>query len=196
VSPLFRKPTPEPGWSLKVREETQQLWYGQVARLINDVPELDVTGRTAFRQLVSLQVQPTQTVLGALAAVGIDFSVPEADITAWLANSDYTPYPALAEALLTRLSGNRLRRPVFLDVIAFNYEHAAGVPSQRTAEQVRAGVLEAAVLEGSNTRYAERAASFADLLAVDDGGTALTRVRADFAGEIWRMGRARHSDPG
>ena len=98
-------------------------------------------------------------MLGALAAVGIDFSVPEADITDWATNREFTPYPALAEALLTRLSGNRLRRPVFLDVIAFNYEHTLGVPSPRAVEQVRVGVLEAAVLEGSNTRHGERAAA-------------------------------------
>ena len=121
---------------------------------------------------------------------------PEADITAWLANPEYTPYPTLAEALLTRLSGNRLRQPVFLDVIAFNYEHAPGVPSPRTVEQVRVGVLEAAVLEGSNTRYGERTANFAELLAVDDGDAALTRVPANVDGEVWRMGRARHADPG
>lgn len=196
VPPVFRKPTPEPGWSLKVRDEVQRLWYGQVVRLINEAPALDATGQTAFRQLVDLQVQPTQTVLGALAAVGIDFSVPEADIMDWLINREFTPYPALADALLTRLSGNRLRRPVFLDVIAFNYEHTPGVPSPRAVEQVRVGVLEAAVLDGSNTRHGERAASFAELLEVDDGDDALTLVRADVAGEIWRMGRVRYADPG
>jgi hypothetical protein len=196
VPPVFRKPTPEPGWSLKVRDEAQRLWYGQVVRLINEGPALDAAGRTALRQLVGLQVQPTQTVLGALAAVGIDFSVPEADITNWLTNREFTPYPALAEALLTQLSGNRLRRPVFLDVIAFNYEHTPGVLSPRAVEEVRVGVLEAAVLEGSNTRHGERVASFADLLAVDAGDDSLARVRTDPAGEVWRMGRVRHADPG
>lgn len=196
VPPVFRKPTPEPGWSLKVRDEVQRLWYGRVARLINQAPVLDAAGQTAFRQMVDLQVQPTQTVLGALAAVGIDFSVTEADIADWLTNREFTPYPALADALLTRLSGNRLRRPVFLDVIAFNYEHAPGVPSPRAVEQVRIGVLEAAVLEGSNTRYGEQAASFADLLAVNVDGATLPPVRADVAGGIWRMGRARNADPG
>ena len=196
VPPVFRKPTPEPGWSLKVREEFQRLWYGQVVRQINEAPALDAAGRTALRQLVGLQVQPTQTVLGALAAVGIDFSVPEADLTDWLSNREFTPYPALAEALLTRLGGNRLRRPVFLDVIAFNYEHTPGVPSPRTVDQVHLAVLEAAVLEGSNTRYGEQVASFNDLLAVDAGKSAFTPVRTDPAGEVWRMGRASHPDPG
>jgi hypothetical protein len=196
VPPVFRKPTPEPGWPFKVRDEVQWLWYGQVVRLINEASALDAAGQSVFRQLVGVQVRPTQTVLGALAAVGIDFSVPEAEITDWLTNREFTPFPALAEALLTQLSGNRLRRPVFLDVIAFNYEHAPGVPSPRAVEQVRVGVLEAAVLEGSNTRHGERTTSFADLLAVGDGDNATTRVRADAAGGIWRMGRARHADPG
>jgi hypothetical protein len=195
VPPVFRRPTPEPGWSLKVRDEVQRLWYGHVIRQINERPALDAAGRTAFRQLVGLQVQPTQTLLGALAAVGIDFSVPEADITDWLANPDFTPYPALAEALLTRLSGNRLRRPVFFDVIAFNYEHTPDVPSPRAVEQVRVGVLEAAILEGSNTRHGEQVASFADLLAVDVGDDIHMRVRLDPAGEVWRMGRVWQADP-
>lgn len=196
VPPVFRKPTPEPGWSLKVRDEVQWLWYGQVVRVIDEASALDAAGQSVFRDLVALQVQPAQTVLGALAAVGIDFSVPEADITDWLTNREFTPYPALAEALLTRLSGNPLRRPVFLDVIAFNYEHAPGVQSPRTVEQVRVGVLEAAVLEGSNTRYGERTTSFADLLTVGEGDNAATPTRTDVAGGIWRMGRVRHADPG
>lgn len=193
--PLFRKPTPEPGWGLNVREEIQRHWYAQAARLIHEATVLDAAGQTALRQLVDLQVQPTQTLLGALAAVGIDFSVAEADITDWLTNREFTPYPALAEALLTRLSGNRLRRPVFLDVIAFNYEHTPGVTSPRSVGQVRLGVLEAAVLEGANARYGERAASFVDLLAFSDGEAAVTCVRPDPDGEIWRMGRARDADP-
>lgn len=194
LPPVFRKPTPEPGWSLNVRKEAEQLWYSQVVRLINESP-IDVDGQTAFRQLVDLQVHATQTLLGALAAAGIDFSVPEADISGWLQNREFTPYPALAEALLERLKGNSLRRPVFLDVIAFNYEHTPGVLTPRAVEQVRVGVLEAAVLQGSNTRYGERAVSFADLLVVDDDDHAVTRVHPDVAGEIWRMGRARHADP-
>ncbi len=84
---------------------------------------------------------------------------------------------------------------MFLDVIAFNYEHTPDVPSPRALEQVRVGVLEAAVLEGSNTRHGERVASFADLLAVDVSDDTHTRVRMDPAGEVWRMGRVWHADP-
>jgi hypothetical protein len=196
LPPVFRRPTPEPGWALKLADEVLRLWYAQVVRQINQTPALEATGQNVLRQLVGVQVQPEQTTLGALAAVGIDFSVSEADITDWLTNPEFTPYPALAEALLTRLSGNRLRQPVFLDVIAFNYEHTPGVPSPRAVEQVVAGVLEAAVLEGSNNRHGERATSFADLLAIQDGADADTGVRVDAVSGVWRMGRTRHTDPG
>jgi hypothetical protein len=74
--------------------------------------------------------------------------------------------PALAEALLRLLDGKRLRRPVFLDVIVFNYEHSPGNPSPRKVEDVNSGVLEAAVVEGSNTRYGEAVSNFRDLLLV------------------------------
>ncbi len=195
VPPVFRKPTPEPQWSLKVRDEVQRLWYGQVVRVINQTPALDIAGQTMMRQLVGLQVPPTRTLLEALAAVGIDFSVAEADITQWLGNPEFTPYPALAEALLTRLSGTRLRQPVFLDVIAFNYEQSPGVTSPRSVEQVRVGVLEAAVVAGWNTRYGEQAANLAELLVTLPGDDAATQLPAALQGEVWRMGRSRTTDP-
>lgn len=195
VPPVFRKPTPEPEWSLKIREEVHRLWYGQVTRLINEAPALDAAGQSAFRHLVSAQIIPKQTLLGALDVVGIDFSVQETDISDWLATPEFTPYPALAEALLTRLAGNRLRRPVFLDVIAFNYEQTRGVPSPRTVGSVQPGVLEAAVVEGWNTRYGEQLTSFAELLAAPDRDYVQATVRAEAEGEIWRMGRTRHEDP-
>ena len=161
----FRKPTPEPAWaSLRVRQQAEQLWFSQVNRLINETPALDSTGRSALGQLVRLQVQPVATMLGALAAAGIDFSVPEADVTDWLNNPEFTPYPALAEAVLQFLGGKRLRRPVFLDVLVFNYEHSAGNPSPRKVEDVNSFVLEAAVLKASNERHGETVSNFRDLL--------------------------------
>jgi hypothetical protein len=61
-----------------------------------------------------------------LGKVGIDFSVLETDLRQWLGNN-FTPYPALAEALLHLLEGTRLRKPVYLDVIVWNYEHSKSV---------------------------------------------------------------------
>ena len=97
--------------------------------------------------------------------IGVDYSVPEADITDWLNNPEFTPYPALANSLLNLLDGKRLRRPVYLDVIAFNYENSPGSPSPRGLDDVDLGVLEAAVVEGSNNRYGEAVPNFEELLA-------------------------------
>jgi hypothetical protein len=92
-------------------------------------------------------------VISALAAMGVDFSVPESDLKDWLANPLFTPYPSLAQALLGL--GVNLKAPVFVDVIAFNYENTSGVPSPRQRSDVRQDVLRAAIVEGWNVRYGE-----------------------------------------
>jgi hypothetical protein len=161
----LRKPTPEPPWgSLLLRRQTEQLWFAKTMRLIDELPGIDAEGRTTLRRMVQLQVQAAPTMLDRLASVGIDFSVLESDITGWLNNPESSPYPALAEALLRLLGNNFLVRPVFMDVIAFNYENSPGNPSPRRVEDVDPGVLEAAVLEGSNTRYGETVSDFQQLL--------------------------------
>ncbi|MEU5759964.1 hypothetical protein [Nocardia sp. NPDC047648] len=43
-------------------------------------------------------------VLNLLDAVGVDFSVPEGELTEWLRDPEFTPYPALADALLALLN--------------------------------------------------------------------------------------------
>jgi hypothetical protein len=91
------------------------------------------------------------SVIDALAAMGVDFSVPEADLKDWLANPEFTPYPALAQALCAL--GVNLKAPVFVDVIAFNYENTPGVASPRSVAEVRQEVLKAAIVEGWNVRY-------------------------------------------
>ncbi|MEU3658017.1 hypothetical protein AB0E67_35835 [Streptomyces sp. NPDC032161] len=109
--------------------------------------------------------QPTPTapsdVVRAPAAMGVDFSVPEADLRGWLANPDFTPHPAIAQELLGR--GRRLKAPVFLDVIVWNYEHTPGVTSPRSVADVRSDVLKAAVLEGSNERPGAQATAVEQL---------------------------------
>jgi len=96
----------------------------------------------------------------ALASVGVDYSVPPAQLAEWLNNAAYTPYPALSDALLAQLQGHKFRRPVYLDVIAWNYENAPGAKSPRNASEVDAVRLKAAALEGYNKRYDERRVSF------------------------------------
>jgi hypothetical protein len=95
-------------------------------------------------------------MLDRLDEIGIDFSVPEAEIREWLDNSEYSPYRAISEALLARLEGLPLRRPVFLDVIVSNYEHSRGNPSPRKVQDVNSRLLEMAVVAGSNQRYGDR----------------------------------------
>ena len=90
-------------------------------------------------------------VRGTLVEHGVDFSVAQEAIHQWL--TDSADYPAIAQALLKALNGKRLVRPVYLDVIVWNYEHAAGGAPPARVEDVDTARLIAAVLEGYNTRY-------------------------------------------
>ncbi|QFZ20685.1 AfsR/SARP family transcriptional regulator [Saccharothrix syringae] len=101
-------------------------------------------------------------VVEALRWAGVDFSVAEASVWSWLASKESTPYPAISQVFLLR--GWRLRAPVFLDVIVWNYEQAPGVTSPREAADVRIDVLEAAVIEGSNSRHGTHVREFGQLL--------------------------------
>jgi hypothetical protein len=102
------------------------------------------------------------TVIEALGLIGVDFSVPGAKLRGWLANPQFTPYPAIAQALL--LQGWRLAAPVFIDVIVFKYEHTQGVQSPRTVAEVRLDVLKGAVLAASNERHGTHQTVFEHLL--------------------------------
>jgi hypothetical protein len=108
--------------------------------------------------------RPVDT-LSKLGAVGIDFSVSEASIRDWLNNS-FTPYPAFAATLLKQLSGKRLRKPVYLDVIAWNYEHAPGGSSPRSEAEVNLALLKAAIVRGHNERYGQSVTDFEKLVDV------------------------------
>lgn len=102
-------------------------------------------------------------VISALGGIGVDFSVSETDLRDWLGNPEHTPYPAISQALLSH--GWKLKAPVFLDVIVWNYEHTPGVVSPRRSEDVNPDILKAAVLEGSNVRNGTEFTDFAQLLA-------------------------------
>jgi hypothetical protein len=152
-APRFRLPIPQPP------DFAIEDWRNHVLALLHDL-HLDTTTDHVIESLVLLQaplkIEPdtdASATLTALLRVGIDFSVLEADLGQWLSNTEFTPYPSLAEALLTLLKGKRLRQPVFLDVIVFNYEHTPGVASPRSLSEVAFDILKAAVLEGYNTRY-------------------------------------------
>jgi hypothetical protein len=103
-------------------------------------------------------------VLPLLLNAGIDFSVTRDDITDFLNNSAFTPYPAIADALLRLTAARPLRCPVFLDVIVFNYEHTRGVTSPRKRTDVNLNLLRSNVLEGYNERYGTTHRNFESLL--------------------------------
>jgi hypothetical protein len=96
----------------------------------------------------------------ALRSINVDFSVERKNLEEWLGNPEFTPYPAIASALLTLVKGGKLRDLVFIDVIVYNYEHTPGVNSPRTASDVRVDALKAAVLEGYNSRHEPSESSF------------------------------------
>ncbi|MCX4967249.1 hypothetical protein OHA98_21260 [Streptomyces sp. NBC_00654] len=98
----------------------------------------------------------------ALDQIGVDFSVPESTMRDWLANPSYTPYPAIAQALLNM--GRKFKSPIYLDVIVWKYEHAEGVKSPRIVSDVKTDILKQAVLAASNERYGTELRDFEQLL--------------------------------
>ena len=103
-------------------------------------------------------------VLPPLFEAGIDFSVTKAEITDFLNNSRFTPYPAIASVLLTLTQARPLRCRVFLDVIVFNYENAPGAKSPRKVADVNLKLLRASIVEGYNNRYGTAHLAFENLL--------------------------------
>ena len=87
-----------------------------------------------------------------------------AELAEYLANSEYTPYPAVAQALLDAIGTQQLRQPVAIDAIIWEYEVLAGAPPPNRAELVDVGVLKKAVVEEFNSRYGGRVGDFDSLL--------------------------------
>jgi len=100
-------------------------------------------------------------VIRALDRIGVDFSVAETELRQWLADPG-TSYPAISQALL--LPGWRLKAPVYLDVIFWNYEHTPGATLTGNVADVMPDVLKAAVVQGSNVRHGTQVAVFEQLL--------------------------------
>jgi hypothetical protein len=106
---------------------------------------------------------PPQGTIQALLAARIDFSVSESDLRRWLGDGT-TPYPGLANALLEMLGGKRLKQPVYIDVIAWNYEHMTGQATQANHATFDLSRLKAAVVEGYNTRHGTSVTGFEGLI--------------------------------
>jgi hypothetical protein len=103
-------------------------------------------------------------VPGALSRIGIDYSVPTADLLSWLStNPPSTAYPAIVAVILE--SGWRFTSPIYLDVIVWKYESTRGAESPRYPEDVDVELLKAAILAASNERYGTEVMEFEELLA-------------------------------
>jgi hypothetical protein len=156
-----------------------QPWIDRTQALVTLAQALDTQGRTKdaaaaradaarlYEELVTINPAGNGPALApaivqALAGIGVDFSVSEADLRDWLANPQFTPYPAIAQVLM--LTGWRLAAPVYLDVISWKYENTPGMSSPRTATEVRLDVLQAAIVAGSNERYGTTVTDFTHLL--------------------------------
>ncbi|MGH8604397.1 MAG: hypothetical protein ACREXR_16945, partial [Gammaproteobacteria bacterium] len=137
---------------------------GDVSIFLNAQSKIQI-GSTGQPLPTAPTTQPSDTLL-ALRNVGIDFSVPEADLRQWLNNPSFTPYPALAAVLLNLLEGKRLRQPVFIDVIRAKYEDVLGASSPRSVADVDFALLRAAVLEGHIERYGEAVTDFEGLVDI------------------------------
>ena len=150
---LIARARDQRGFDAFFRDEELR-WHGPVR----------VDDRSAEPLGVTSQALSASDALAALRGVNVDFSVAESDLRDWLSNPDFTPYPAISQAIFGRFRGRRLRAPVFVDVIAFNYEHTPGVASPRRLADVRMDVLDRAVVEGFNIRHGEGEVGLDDLL--------------------------------
>jgi predicted outer membrane repeat protein len=103
-------------------------------------------------------------LLARLLAVRLDYSISDQQqLEGWLVNQ-FTPYPAIASALLSLFAGKALVCPVFIDVVVDNYKTLAG-DDPRQASQVRSDLLATAVVEGFNTRHGAAAKGLPEILA-------------------------------
>jgi hypothetical protein len=101
--------------------------------------------------------------LPALKSVGVDFSVEESAIKAWLDN-DATLYPSISGALLDLLRDRQLKRPVYLDVVVYKYEHASNASASDTNGSIDPERLKRAVISSYNERHGANISNFDQLL--------------------------------
>jgi hypothetical protein len=108
---------------------------------------------------------PEQLFL-ALERANVDFSGPGPidELKGWLRDPVYTPYPAIAQGLLTLIGTRRFVRPVYIDVIAFNYEPNQHATAPRKLGEVDMERLKRVVVAASNRRYNAQETEFEKLL--------------------------------
>ena len=138
--------------------------YHAIAKHLSDQIEADGT-RLVTSQAIILEIGAalSKSVFRS-AAIRLIEAMQSDPLIEVVPASDERLQHALAAVLLKLLNGKSLRRPVFMNVIVFNYEDSPGKPSPRRMEDVKSGVLEAEVVEGFNTRYGKLVSKFRDLV--------------------------------
>ncbi|MET0454931.1 MAG: CHAT domain-containing protein [Mycobacterium sp.] len=101
-----------------------------------------------------------------LAAAGVDTTLPggNAELSEYLANSEFTPYPAVAQALLDAIGAQQLGRPVAIDAIVFAYESFTGGAAPNRADLIDVATLKRAVVQEYDSRYGTQTGDFEQLL--------------------------------
>jgi hypothetical protein len=117
-------------------------------------------------QVVTPPPSDSDTLIRTLAAAGIDTTLPggNTELATHLANTAFTPYPAVASALLDAIGTKQLRQPVAIDAIVFDYQVFAGAPPPNRADLVDVDVLKKSVAYEYTSRYGGDVVTFKSLL--------------------------------
>jgi hypothetical protein len=121
---------------------------------------------TSTSEVVTPPPSDQDTLIRTLAAAGIDTTLAggDAELASYLGNSGYSPYPAVASALLDAIGTMQLRQPVAIDAIVFDYDVFAGAPPPNRADLVDADILKKSVAYEYTSRYGGDAVTFESLL--------------------------------
>lgn len=105
-------------------------------------------------------------LLAGLQDVGVDTTLPggEDQLLTYLANPEYTSYPALAKTTIDLIAPRRLRLVVAIDAIEWRYTHSPGEPKPHRAEDVDMNLLERVIMAEFDDRHGTRSDDFDALL--------------------------------
>jgi hypothetical protein len=114
---------------------------------------------------LSLQLTPSKALLSRLGDAGLDYSVSQSEILDWLGNS-YSKYIQFGEGLLLLLEGQRLKRPVYIDVAFWSYEQSGGKVHLEAPEGgLDAQLARRALVSAYNSRYGANETTLQALIA-------------------------------
>ena len=149
-------------WTSSVQEQNFAVTLGSTS--VSNVLQMPAGGPSGDGSSTQQNASSAETQLQALQNINIDFSVSRADLLDWLNNPQYTPYPAIAGALINLIGQHKLLKPVYIDVIVDNYTNAAGATSPRKVSDVDPARLTAAVIASYKSRYGQTINNLSDIL--------------------------------